>query len=138
MRKFIVASHGYMAKGLVHTAEMVLGKLENLNYICAYVDDGRPFEESIRDAMEEMEAGDEMIIMTDIYGGSVCNTFLSYINNRQIYQVAGMNLPLLIELVTNPLEDTRELIRQAVAKARASICEPAAMMTDLSATAEEF
>ncbi|MBF8808449.1 MAG: PTS mannose/fructose/sorbose transporter subunit IIAB [Enterococcus lacertideformus] len=38
--------------------------------------------------------------MTDLFGGSVNNEFLQYIDQPNIYLIAGLNLPLLIEIVT--------------------------------------
>ena len=42
----------------------------------------------------------EIIVLTDLFGGSVNNEFLQYINQDHVYLVAGLNLPLLIELVS--------------------------------------
>ncbi|EQC79664.1 PTS system, mannose-specific IIA component [Enterococcus sp. HSIEG1] len=42
----------------------------------------------------------EMIVITDIFGGSVNNEFLRYIQQPNFYLIAGLNLPLLIELTT--------------------------------------
>ena len=140
MRRFVVASHGYMASGMLHTAEMVVGKRENVQCICAYIGEGesKSVEEEVKASIERLGRSDELVVVTDIYGGSVCSAFLPYIDNKKVYLIAGMNLPLLLELFSNPIEDTRELIRRSIAKARASICEPAELLETVSSAVEEF
>lgn len=40
----------------------------------------------------------ELVVVTDLFGGSVNNEFLSHIDRSDFYLVAGMNLPFLVEL----------------------------------------
>lgn len=58
----------------------------------------------------------EIIVLTDLFGGSVNNEFLQYINQDHVYLVAGLNLPLLIELVSrlDAEVETTVLIQQVL------------------------
>jgi len=38
MRRFILASHAYMSKGIKTSLELILGKQDNLSVYCAYAE----------------------------------------------------------------------------------------------------
>ena len=40
---------------------------------------------------------DEIIAITDVFGGSITNALTEYISLRKLHIVAGMNLPLVLE-----------------------------------------
>lgn len=94
MRVYIVASHGSFAKALVETAEMLVGKQDNIHTICAYLDNNDPKTE-IENILNK---DDEFIIMTDIFGGSVNNIMMKYTNDN-VHVISGVNLPLLLEII---------------------------------------
>lgn len=99
MKKILIATHGKFAEGIVSSAEIILGKQENLFYINAYVDDV-PIDKKIEDFLEEhIDEEDTLIIFTDIYGGSVNQTATRYLENGKVNIIAGLNLPLLLEVI---------------------------------------
>ena len=57
-----------------------------------------------------------MVVVTDLFGGSVNNEFLAYIKRPNYYLVAGMNLPFLVEFATQYeyTESVAELIEQTL------------------------
>ena len=65
----------------------------------------------------------ELIVITDIFGGSVNNEFLTYLKRKNFYLVAGLNLPLLIELVSglNTSEPTEEWVRKTLHASKKNI-----------------
>ncbi|HGF7712572.1 TPA: PTS sugar transporter subunit IIA, partial [Enterococcus faecium] len=65
----------------------------------------------------------ELIVVTDIFGGSVNNEFLNYIYTPNFYLIAGMNLPLLIELITQLefADSILEMIKQALTNSTTTI-----------------
>ncbi len=65
----------------------------------------------------------EIIVLTDLFGGSVNNEFLQYINQDHVYLVAGLNLSLLIELVSqlDAEVETTVLIQQVLTDSKKMI-----------------
>ena len=66
-------------------------------------------------------------VETDIFGGSVNNEFMKYLSKSNIYLIAGVNLPLLFELIMNlESENTVQMIETAVKNARKQLqyCNP--------------
>ena len=62
------------------------------------------------------EDGDEWIVLTDIYGGSVNNAFMNRLSDPSIRLIAGMSLPLVLEILVglDSLDDEglRALVRR--------------------------
>ena len=78
----------------------------------------------IRDRLCDDE---ELIVTTDIFGGSVNNEFMKYLTRPNIHLIAGVNLPLLFELIMNlESENTVQMIENAVQNAREQLqyCNP--------------
>ncbi|WP_413527432.1 PTS sugar transporter subunit IIA [Marinilactibacillus psychrotolerans] len=114
-RKIILASHGNFATGILSSLELICGKNDNIVTIDAYMTADYNLNDEISKIMNENK-GNELIVVTDIFGGSVNNEFLNYIHTENFYLIAGMNLPLVIELATQ-LEHTDSitaLIKQAL------------------------
>ncbi|WP_431769472.1 PTS sugar transporter subunit IIA, partial [Streptococcus oralis] len=66
----------------------------------AYIDNFPSIEEQIESFIENIQEGDEVIIFTDLYGGSVNQKFLEVSKNfNNFYVVAGFNVAIIIELI---------------------------------------
>ena len=67
------------------------------------------------DALDRLEAGDGVLILTDMFGGTPSNISLSFLGERHVEVVTGMNLPMLIKLATlreeKSLEELAAFIR---------------------------
>lgn len=121
-RKLILASHGSFASGILSSLELICGKNDRITTIDAYMTADYNLSEVIKVLMDENKEN-EVIVVTDIFGGSVNNEFLNYIHTPNFYLVAGMNLPLLIELMTQLdfADSIPEMINQALANSTTTI-----------------
>lgn len=61
----------------------------------------------IEKKLTALQPEDELIVITDLFGGSVNNEFTSLLTNtdKKIYLISGMNLALVMNLVVNKDED---------------------------------
>lgn len=122
MRRYIVASHGKMASGLVEGLNIIAGSFLNLSTINAYVD-GHEYGDSFKKAKELIDKypDDEFVIMTDLLGGSV-NTELMPLQSEKVHIVAGTNLAILLTMVTSSEdENTKDLVNRAIEEAKEGI-----------------
>ena len=91
MRKIVVASHSLLAQGFKDTLEFLTGKTDAISAVCAYVNDNG---EGLDAAVEAALAGaDEVVVLTDMVGGSVNQRFSRFTSDR-VHVLAGVNLPL--------------------------------------------
>ena len=100
MRKLLLASHGPMALSMRETVQMFCGEDSRIKVLCAYIDSASMDVDELIDFWEKTrEDGDEWIVLTDIYGGSVNNAFMNRLSDPSIRLIAGMSLPLVLEIL---------------------------------------
>ena len=122
MKRFILATHAYMSKGIKSSLELILGKQENLSVYCAYAE-GEPFFNPLVIQEVEDHPEDEFVIMTDLFGGSVNNELLELTTRGNVHVVTGTNLILAMSiLLTCPeSDDVAATIRNCVEDAKTGI-----------------
>jgi PTS system mannose-specific IIA component len=49
-------------------------------------------------AVDAVDAGDGVVILTDMFGGTPSNLAISVMQNREVEVIAGVNLPMLVKL----------------------------------------
>ena len=99
-----------------------MGSLENVFLIQAYVDKNKSLKEEIDSVLEHINNHDELIVFTDLMGGSVTNQILQYALKENVFIISGFNLPLLLEiLLADPLSPVMEVIETGIANARNQI-----------------
>lgn len=97
--RFIMATHGNFAKGIKESTELILGEFENLEALCCYTETNFNLDNEIEKILKN-HSKEEIIVVTDIAGGSVNNGFLQRIGeNKNLHIISGLNLPLMIELL---------------------------------------
>lgn len=119
MRHIILASHHRFAAGLADTIEF-LGGPADIDVICAYVDE-TPLEDQAAEVFAKFNPTDEVLILTDILQGSVNQRFAPYVSDH-VFLVAGVSVPLALELALADEPLTCEDIEAAIALARQSMC----------------
>lgn len=69
----------------------------------------------IADAMAAADAGEGVLVLTDMFGGTPSNISLSFLDEHRVEVVTGVNLPMLIKLATlsedKSLEDLARFIK---------------------------
>ena len=63
----------------------------------------------------------ELVVLTDILGGSVNNEFMGLLDKYNFHLITGLNLALLFEVVTCPAEDLTANLPSIVEQAREHI-----------------
>jgi len=121
-KTFVLASHGGMARGIYESVKLIMGEQENVKVICAYENgEDESISETVKEILESVPAGSDTIVLTDIYGGSINNEFMKYCVGKKIFLVSGMNLPLVIQMLTCQSLGAAELVRTSIAEAREGI-----------------
>lgn len=116
MNYFVIATHSTYAEGLYNAIKFFKSDCDNVRYINAYVED-QEFEKCFRNTIENIKQ-ENLIIFTDMAGGSV-NQVVTNISREYDYKiVTGVNLPLLLELLFNPNDLTIEDLRNSVENAK--------------------
>lgn len=122
MRYFIIASHYKFAYGLKDTLQFLTNTENNIHDISAYTESAIAIETRIKEIFSCIRPHDEVIVMTDIMGGSVTQKFFPYMSER-VHIVSGINVPLAIALILLPNDKplTGAQIEASIEEARCGI-----------------
>lgn len=111
MRKYLIATHGTFAGGIKSSLDIILGESETINLIEAYTETNKSLQEDIEEVMTQLIPEDELIVFTDLLGGSISNQILQFGLRENIFIVAGINLPLLLDIM---LADSETPINEVI------------------------
>lgn len=122
MRKIIIATHQELARGLKNTFDYIAPNTVEIVEISAYLDN-IPVENQVKAALENFDKAEQILVFTDILGGSVNQEFIKYLSEYNIRLISGVNLPILltIGLQLDSSELSEEDIRQAIEESRRQI-----------------
>ncbi len=120
MRKFLLASHGNLAAGMKSTIEMIAGAREDVQAVCAYTEEVPDVKAFMEEYMKNRNEEDELVIITDLLGGSVNNEMSQYRCVPNVHIIAGMNAALVLNLVLGTGE-VEALIAESIQAAKEQI-----------------
>ena len=112
----ILVTHGKLAEEFVRAMEHVVGRQDGVVTICIGPnDDVEKRRREIADALKQVDNGEGVVILTDLFGGTPSNLAISLMQSGRIEVIAGINLPMLIRLAGARKNST---LAQAVVAAR--------------------
>lgn len=95
----LIVSHGNLAEALVNTAEFIVGKLKAVKAVSIDpTSDVKELRKKIHKAIKEVDGGNGVLILTDMFGGTPSNISLSFLEKERVDVVTGVNLPMIINL----------------------------------------
>lgn len=97
----VIVTHGRLAEEFVAATEHVVGPQERIKAVSIGADDDMEKRRTdILDAAKEVDDGEGVIILTDMFGGTPSNLAISVMEKANAEVVAGVNLPMLIKLAS--------------------------------------
>lgn len=95
----VLVTHGRLADEFLAALIHVMGPQEAVATVCIGPSDP-PGEcrDAIITAIEKVEEGDGVVVLTDLYGGTPSNLAISVMDQTKAEVMTGVNLPLLIKL----------------------------------------
>ncbi len=122
MIRYLFASHGPLASGMAESVTFIAGKEKHIDTICAYMDPSVSLAQQIEDVFNTYDSNDDVVVLTDLYGGSVNNEFVNLLQKKKFYLVAGMSMALVIQmLMTLDESDIENSIKNAVNEGKTSV-----------------
>jgi PTS system mannose-specific IIA component len=95
----VLVTHGRLADEFRSALEHVVGPQAGIETIAIGPDDRMENRRSdIAAAVERVNAGQGVIILTDMFGGTPSNLAISLLEIGRVEVVAGLNLPMLVKL----------------------------------------
>lgn len=97
----VLVTHGRLADEFVAAVEHVVGPQQNIATVCIGPDDDmEQRRDDVLATIETVDAGSGVIVLTDMFGGTPSNLAISFLEQKNVEVVAGINLPMLIKLAS--------------------------------------
>jgi mannose PTS system EIIA component len=95
----VLVTHGALAIEFKSALEHVVGPQDNCETICIGPDDDmEQRREDILRAVDKVDQGQGVVVLTDMFGGTPSNLAISVMQQRSVDVIAGVNLPMLVKL----------------------------------------
>lgn len=96
----LVVTHGNLAREFVAVLEQIMGPQPNVKAFGLQSNaDLSQAKEDLRKMIALVDDGDGVALLTDMFGGTPTNLAISLAHEKNIEVLAGVNLPMLVELV---------------------------------------
>ncbi len=97
----LVVTHGDVARELVAAVERICGESPQLRAVCiAWEENVATARQKIVGAVEAVDKGAGVLIMTDMFCGTASNLSLTLLDPGRVEVVTGVNLSMLLKLGT--------------------------------------
>lgn len=119
MREMYIATHGRYAEGIISALNLLVGDDHGMTPICAYCGEiGSTDELAVRFeeiALQAASRGKELVLFTDMPGGSVNNTAVQMLMKYpHAHVISGANLIMLMEFCLSEHTDTPSRLQDAI------------------------
>jgi len=112
----LIVTHGRLAIELLNAAETITGEIDHIAAVSlGWHDDVGMASVMVQKALDRVNAGNGVVILTDMFGGTPTNIASTFLNENNVEVVTGVNLPMLIKLAQvgpdEPLASVARMLR---------------------------
>lgn len=95
----VLVTHGRLAEEFIAALEHIVGPQEQAAAISiGPEDDMEQRRQDVLEKITDVDEGDGVIVLTDMFGGTPSNLAISFLDTKNVEVIAGVNLPMLIKL----------------------------------------
>lgn len=94
----LITTHGRLCEGILDSLKMLYGKVENVEAVSLKEGmDPKEYEAILREKIDSYQG--DVILLVDFSGGTPFNTIMKISRDRELYAVAGVNMPMVFKLM---------------------------------------
>ena len=98
----LIVTHCDLGRELVSAAEFIVGKLDAVETVSInQASDSERILKKIEAKISNLDQGEGVLILTDMFGGTPSNLSLSFLEKDSIEVLTGVNLPMVIAIAQN-------------------------------------
>ncbi len=96
----VIVGHGDLGQALVGSAALILGEQTNVAAVSLNPQDNlESCHGALMSGIEQLDTSQGVIVLADLFGGTPCNAAALGQRERSYPVVAGVNLPMLLEVL---------------------------------------
>ena len=115
----LIISHGTLGESLIHCASHMLNKrpprLRQIGVTAQ--DDPLQLVPQARKMIKDLDEGDGVLVLTDIFGATPGNVVSRVLEDGRIEGVSGVSLPMLLRVLTSRNGASKDALGAAVQRA---------------------
>ena len=93
----LIISHCDLGKELLNAAELIMGRLEAAEAISiTQTSENEKMLKMISKKLKSLDSGKGVLVLTDMFGGTPSNLSLSFLKEKRVEVLTGVNLPMVI------------------------------------------
>ncbi len=97
----VLVTHGNLANEFISAMQHVVGKQEQVEPVCIGPEDDMEMRrKEILDKVSNVDSGEGVVVLTDMFGGTPSNLAISIMDKAHVEIIAGINLPMLIKIAS--------------------------------------
>ena len=112
----LLVTHGNIGKSLLNCATHILDSSPS-SVDCLPINSNKNLENYsniISKKIKDLDTGHGVLIMTDIYGATPCNLLNKFTKKNEVAVVTGVNLPMLIEAISERKDNLNFLVNDSI------------------------
>jgi PTS system mannose-specific IIA component len=107
-----------LAEALISEVQFLNGNLQRVKGVSVWPKESEEeVRDRIRNKMAEVDEGDGIVILTDILGGTTTNLSMAFLRDERVEIVTGVNVPMLLTLLSyrkgRSLEEICSLVKKS-------------------------
>lgn len=98
----LIVTHGNLGRELLKSAELIMGEQVNVKTLgLNHGDDIDDLYNCINNEIKQLDEGEGVLVLTDLFGGSPSNVTAASMRDQRIESISGVNLPMIIEALNS-------------------------------------
>lgn len=98
----LIVTHCDLGKEFLNAAEFIVGRIDAADTISIIqTSESKAIRDSIEKKISDLDQGQGVLILTDMFGGTPSNISLSFLSEERVEVLTGVNLPMVIAIVQN-------------------------------------
>lgn len=99
MIKTMILTHGGLGRELLAAARHISGEMPDFEALClSWEDSFESARDKVARRVAELPPGSELLILTDMFGGTPYNVAATFFDPDRVEVVTGVNLPMVVRL----------------------------------------
>ena len=115
----LIVTHGEIGRSLLDSAAQILGNAQDQAATLSVWRQDDPDDLVLRaqELLERIDAGDGVLVLTDIFGATPGNVVSRLLDDGRIEGVSGVSLPMLLRVLTGRNGSSKDALSAAVQRA---------------------
>ncbi len=106
----VIVAHYSLADALLEAVTFINGQVRGIKGVSVGDAEISDLREEIAQAVREVDQGEGVLILTDMFGGTPSNLSFSFLQDGKVEVVTGVNLPIVLGVIDKRNESDLETL----------------------------